>query len=143
MFKRIVVAVDGSETGDRALEAAIELAREQKAALRVVHVTGELLPVGAEALTAERLLESVYDAGLTLVNDAVTKARAGQVDAEPRLIEGGGRTSQAIASEARNWPADILVIGSHGRRGLNRLLLGSVAEEVVRIAPCPVLLIRG
>lgn len=143
MFKRILVAVDGSESGDHALVRATQLAHEQRAALRIVHVAGEVAPVSAEALSGDRLLEAVYDAARAMVADAAVKAQDQAVRAESAVLEGGGqRVSQVIADDARAWSADLVVIGSHGRRGLNRLLLGSVAEEVMRVSPCPVLLIR-
>jgi len=73
-------------------------------------------------------------------------ARQSNTDFESKLIElktSHGRVEQKIIDQAKNWPADLIVIGTHGRRGLSHLFLGSVAEGVVRIAPMPVLLIRG
>jgi nucleotide-binding universal stress UspA family protein len=73
-------------------------------------------------------------------------ARDAGIKAETKLIEAtppGARIASMIAAEAKAWPADMIVIGTHGRRGVDHLLMGSVAEGVVRISPVPVLLIRG
>ncbi|HET7877050.1 MAG TPA: universal stress protein, partial [Methylomirabilota bacterium] len=75
---------------------------------------------------------------------AGARAREAGVAVEPALLESDGRRVAAVVvDEARWWEADLIVVGTHGRRGLDRLLLGSVAEGVVRAAPVTVLLVRG
>jgi nucleotide-binding universal stress UspA family protein len=75
---------------------------------------------------------------------AAAMAQSAGVTAEQQLVEDPGvRLGEAIASEARQWEADLIVVGTHGRRGIGRVLLGSGAEQIVRSAPVPVLVIRG
>lgn len=147
MYKRILVAVDGSETGERALAEAIRLAKEANGELRIVHAV-ELVNVNWDVEMPEptEIWEWMTQSGREILRRAEAVARAAGVKFDTRLIEIttlGQRVPEAIAAEADAWPADLIVIGTHGRRGLSRLLLGSVAEGVVRVATKPVLLIRG
>jgi len=147
MFKRIVVAVDASDTGELALQTAIGLAAEWHAQLRIVHAV-DLVNVnaGAEFLDQPRLSEDIVKNGQEVLGRSETKAAASGVAFETHLITIETlkqSASEAIASDAETWGADLIVIGTHGRRGLRRLFLGSVAEGVARAATTPVLLIRG
>jgi nucleotide-binding universal stress UspA family protein len=147
MYKRILVAVDGSATGERALAEAIRLAAEANGQLRIVHAV-ELVNVNWDVEMPEptEIWEWMTQSGREILRRAEAVARAAGVNVDTRLIEIttlGQRIPEAIAAEADTWPADLIVIGTHGRRGLSRLLLGSVAEGVVRVAKKPVLLIRG
>ena len=149
MYKRILVAVDGSSTSQLALRQGLQLAREQRARLRLVHVVDELASRVEGAYTPEGFWQAARKAGKRILGDA--KARAGKagIDAETKLLEirtfGGvvRRVANVIVAEAERWRADLVVIGTHGRRGLSKLLLGSVADGVVRTSATPVLLIRG
>jgi nucleotide-binding universal stress UspA family protein len=147
MYKRILVTVDGSETSERALHEAIRLAVELQAQLHIVHAV-ELVNVnwGAELPDPIDIWDILTKNGADILLRAEAVAHAAGVKFDTKLIEIktlGQRIPEAIASEADNWSADLIVIGTHGRRGLNHLLLGSVAEGVVRIASKPVLLIRA
>jgi nucleotide-binding universal stress UspA family protein len=82
--------------------------------------------------------------GAKILAQAEKMVRQAGVALKTRLLEADGeRVASVIVEEARRWPADLLVIGTHGRSGFSRILFGSVAEGVVRTAPVPVLLIRG
>lgn len=146
MYKRIIVTVDGSSTSKRALREAVKLAKELEAALRIVHVADA---VTFDAETPYGLAEyeaAVRKSGDAILKQALASARKAGVVAETRLLEVQqvtDRIADAIAREAKAWHADVIVIGTHGRRGISHLFLGSVAESVVRVAPVPVLLIRG
>ena len=147
MYKRILVAVDGSATSDQALQEAIRLARDQHAALRIVHVI-DIVPLATDVEFAniEEIQRALRQAGRAVIDHAQDTVKSAGIEVETRLIEvetPRQRVAVKIIEEAKAWPADLLVIGTHGRRGLDHLLLGSVAEGVVRIAPLPVLLIRG
>ena len=147
MYQRIQVAVDGSSTSDRALQEAIRLAKEQRALLHIVHVI-DVVPMvlDAEFIDIEAMRRAMRQSGQQVMDRAREKAKAAGIEAETRLVEidtPAQRLAQKIVEEAKAWPADLLVIGTHGRRGLDHLLLGSVAEGVTRLAPMPVLLIRG
>lgn len=148
MYKRIVVPVDGSPTSALGLRHAIGLAKDQGARLRVLNVLDDASvaqSVGVYAVTdVSSLLESMRTAGLAALDQATALAQKHGVKTDASMLEGRGRhVSDAILEEMKKWRADLIVMGTHGRRGLNRLLLGSDAERVLREAPVPVLLVRG
>jgi len=147
MYKRILVAVDGSSTSDLALQEAVKLAGESQAELRLVHVVNTVnLNVDLGYVATAEWLEVIRRGGEAVVDKAAAYAKQAGVNAEVKLVEIdtiGQRVPEAIAEEASAWPADIIVIGTHGRQGIHHLLMGSVAEGVMRIATVPVLLIRG
>lgn len=146
MYQRIVVAIDGSATAERALQEAIKLAAG-KAQLRLVYVIEEVYPLDAEGyayIDYAALQEAVRKTGERTLAQAAEKARRSGITAETALLDvPRARTAGVIDDEAQNWKADLIVIGTHGRSGLSRLLLGSVAEGVVRGASVPVLLVRA
>lgn len=147
MFKRILVAVDASETSELALQAAVELASEQHAQLRIVHAIDTVnINMGAEFLDQNGMLQELAKNGDSILDKAESIATAAGVPVETQLLRIetiNQRVAEAIADDAETWPANLVVIGTHGRRGLSRLFLGSVAESVARAATKPVLLIRG
>jgi len=149
MYGRILLAVDGSSTSDAALREALALARSTQARLRVVHVIDSPydypdVMFGHVAGDLEDLRGAWQTAGQAVLDRALAEARTAPVVPEVSLIETAGRrVSDAIVEEARRWGADLIVTGTHGRRGLDRLLLGSVAEGVARASPVSVLLVRG
>ena len=146
MYQRILVPIDGSATSGRALQEAIRLA-DGKAQLRLVYVLEEIVPldaVGYASIDQAALQEAVRLTGERALADAAEKVRQSGAAAETALLEAKEeRIASVIADAARQWRADLIVIGTHGRSGLIRLLLGSVAEGVVREAPVPVLLVRA
>jgi nucleotide-binding universal stress UspA family protein len=147
MFKRILVAVDASETGELALQTAIGLAAESQARLRIVNVvdTANINP-HAGFPGQSKAAEGSVKTGQEILDRAEAAAAAAGLAAETSLVRIetlDQRISEAIAHDAEAWPADLVVIGTHGRRGLSRLFLGSVAEGVARLATTPVLLVRG
>ncbi|MDA8095309.1 MAG: universal stress protein [Betaproteobacteria bacterium] len=142
MFKHILVPVDGSQTADKALVLACDLAKAHGAALRIVHVLDESaigwLPDYPAVRHAQR------EVGERLLARAKQDAEILGVIAQTALLEmAAGRLATAISEDASRSGADLIVMGTHGRRGADRLLLGSVADGVVRIATIPVLLARG
>lgn len=146
MFQRILVPVDGSNTSKLALQAAIKLAKEQHAQLRVVSVVDEVnLNLETEHVMNE-FVEAVRKSGRDILTQSAATVNAAGIHAETQLLEietFGHHVADVINDEAKRWSADLMVIGTHGRRGVRHLLLGSVAEKVVHIATVPVLLIRG
>jgi nucleotide-binding universal stress UspA family protein len=148
MYRNILVAIDGSHTSELALAEAIRLAGERQGRLLIVHVEEAMVDYNLEGdlIDTVALQEAVRKADEALLARALAQAREAGVEAETRLLDNdaaGSRASEAIAAEADAWHADLIVVGSHGRRGLSRLFLGSVAEGVARVADKPVLLIRG
>ena len=147
MYRRILVPVDGSAASLSGLKQAIALGRDQRASVRIVHIVDELgmasMMVEPSGALFEDLLESMRAEGKKVLQKALATAKSAGVDAEAVQIASGGRAvSDAILKEARRGRADVIVMGTHGRRGLNRLLLGSDAERVLRDATVPVLLTR-
>jgi nucleotide-binding universal stress UspA family protein len=149
MYGRILVAVDGSPTADAALREALALARDTHGRVRIVHVIDSpydypdvmLIHVAGDM---EDLREAWQKTGREVLDQAVAVAREIPFEPEASLIETAGRrVPVAIVEEAKSWGADLIVVGTHGRRGLDRLLLGSVAEGVSRAAPISVLLVRA
>jgi nucleotide-binding universal stress UspA family protein len=145
MYARILVPVDGSETATAGLAEAVKIAKALGAKLRILHVVNELIIDYAfgSGLYANTVIESMRSDGQSVLDAAETFARQRGCEPEGVLVESiGGAASQFIIEQAKDWPADLIVMGTHGRRGIRRLALGSDAEVVVRSASAPVLLVR-
>lgn len=143
MYKRILVPVDGSDTSNKALVAALQMARENGGRVRLMHVLDELAYLSGYEVGAD-LLKVARDYAVKVLDDALAMAKAAGVPADTKLVEAPGvRIGEAVAAEARSWEADLVVTGTHGRRGIGRVLLGSGAEQVLRMAPVPVLAVRS
>ncbi|MCC7081872.1 MAG: universal stress protein [Burkholderiales bacterium] len=147
MYRKILVPVDGSKTSLLGLEHAIALAGDQQASVRILNVVDEMVltTMMAEpvAVPIDDILESMRADGRKVLDKALARAQKAGVKAEAVQVASRGRAvSDVILAEARRARADVIVMGTHGRRGLNRLLLGSDAERVLRDAPVPVLLTR-
>ena len=142
-FRRIIVPVDGSPTSNKALVAALQIARDGGGRVRLVHVVDELSYVtGFEA--GALVLDEIRKGAQRVLVAATEIANAAGVPVETQLIDKPGeRLGDCIAREARDWDADLIAVGTHGRRGLSRVMLGSGAEHVIRVAPVPVLVIHG
>lgn len=139
-FKRILVAIEAGPIAARAADVAIGLARSLGAELAVIHAIDPALGYAPESeVPAAELIKLAQDEGKRLL--AAFRQRAA-VEPAPVEFSPTGRPSAAIEAAAREWRADLIVIGSHGRMGIKRALLGSVAEAVMRHAPCPVLVVR-
>lgn len=150
MYRKILLAVDGSPTSDIALAEAVKLVRDG-ATLHVVTVADNpslvfAAPYGIPYDTGLVAKASLESAGAAL-KAAMDKLSQLGVQADSKLVDLTDTLSHNIAAgllqEAAAWGADLIVIGSHGRRGMKRVLLGSVAEEVMRTAQQPVLLVKG
>ena len=146
MFKRILVPIDASKPAAAGLRMAIGMASEQHARLRLVHLAQEV-PVSSSKsseMSVGELYSRLRESGQGLLDRALRQCGAHEVEADSKLYVGlGGRAAAMILREATRWGADLIVMGTHGRRGLGRLAFGSNAEHVVRNADVPVLLIRA
>ena len=147
MYSHILVAVDGSDTSNLALDEAIMLAKDHHSALRLVHVVDLTLAYSTvEAPYVADYEKAVRAAGQKVITDCSAIVRETGIKFDTKLIVidiPNQHVYDAIEEEARRWPADLIVVGTHGRRGFRRLFLGSIAEGISRIATRPVLLIRG
>jgi nucleotide-binding universal stress UspA family protein len=146
MYQRILVPIDGSATAEKGLDQAIAIARLTGGTIRIVHVVDELcFPLGYEtgATYLNSVLPALRDGSERILSAGRQRVVTAAVPVETLSLECfARRTSDVIIEQATDWRADLIVIGTHGRRGLNRLVLGSDAEQVLRIAPVPVLLVR-
>jgi nucleotide-binding universal stress UspA family protein len=146
MYERILVPVDGSATSNLGLAEACKLAKLTGARLLLLHavdLAGVMIAPEAAALSAS-LFDSMRDAGEDVIAKAKVTAQRADVAAETLLLDTtSGRISDLVVEHAKKWRADLIVIGTHGRRGVGRLVLGSDAEQIVRMSPVPVLLVRG
>ena len=147
MYKRILVPVDGSGTARRGLEEAIALAGLTGGQLRLLHVVDELsvaMSMSGQGVVSPDLYQLLREGGEQVLADALALAQSRKVVADTVLIEGfSGRLCDHVLEQARQWGADIVVLGSHGRRGVGRLVMGSDAEQIIRTALVPVLVVRS
>lgn len=147
MYQRILVPIDGSATSLRGLDEAIRLAKLTGAKLRLIHVVDELKYVtGFEtfATYSGDLVPLMAEAGRQILEQGRERAQRAGIKAESVLFTSlAGRVSELVVEQARAWKADLIVIGTHGRHGVARALLGSDAEQVLRMAPVPVLLVNA
>jgi nucleotide-binding universal stress UspA family protein len=145
-YRRILVAVDGSPTSMKGLREAIRLAKDGRAQLLLLHVVNEL-PAFASLdgfVPGVDLVPALRKGGQRILAKAKAAAEKEGIRAKTLLRETlGGPAADAIVRGARRQRADLIVLGTHGRRGLRRLVLGSDAEAVVRTSPVPVLLVRA
>lgn len=145
MFQRILLATDGSPASAHAAEVAVALARVHGARLTALYVVdpypylgiGEANPLGYQAYMSAAL----EHAAQAHAKVQALCERAPAVPFQPRLAEDMGAAA-AIVHSARQAEADLVVVGSHGRTGVVRLMLGSVAGKVVAESPVPVLVVR-
>ncbi len=144
MYQRILVPLDSESTAQHALHEAIGLAKVLSAKLHLVFVLDELNFINPEAyIDYEALREVQQQAAEQLLAQALAHVTAAGLEADSTLLNTLTESiEQSIDDEAVRWGADLIIMGTHGRSGLDRLLFGSVAEGVVRHAPVPVLLIR-
>jgi nucleotide-binding universal stress UspA family protein len=143
-YPNVLVAVDGSEPSARALDESIRLVKAHGGKLRIMHIVDDLSVLAGSGYYTEDGVMHALGKGRQIVNAAAAAARKAGVMAEVDLVECvGGRTASFIVDAAKESGASLIVLGTHGRRGLRRLVMGSDAEEVVRSAPVPVLLVRG
>lgn len=150
MFRQILVAVDGTRTSTRALGVAIGLAKEQKATLHILHVVDEtVIPPDLEGSLLlshdymQGVLARLAEIGSQILARAEKSAKAKGAVTKPMLAtHSWGGIAAVILTHARKVHADLIVLGTHGRRGIARMVMGSDAESVLREASVPVLLVR-
>ena len=145
MYKRILVAIDGSKTSNVALQEAVKLAKDHDSQIRLLHVVD--LTMAYSAVEAPYIFEyrkAMEEEGKKVLADCAALPRSARVQFDSKcVVTFAEHVYDVIEEEAAQWPADLVVIGTHGRRGIRRLLLGSVAEGLTRISSKPILLIRG
>jgi universal stress protein A len=144
-IRRILYPSDFSPASRPAFKRAVELAKSLRSQLLIVHVLAPPPIIGEGYITAETvetLLQSQRHAAQRQLRVLVVRAKAAGVRVSSLLVE-TGMTHEQIVRVARRKRADMIVMGTHGRTGLTRLLLGSVAAHVIATARCPVLTVRA
>jgi nucleotide-binding universal stress UspA family protein len=148
MFRRILVPIDGSPTSQLGLREAIKLAQDQGATLCLLHVIDDETirkrgSIYAHTAYIDEFLAALRKGGEKILTEAEKEVKKHAIKCWTALLETMDRpVPDAIIEQARKWRADLIVLGTHGRRGLSRLVMGSAAEGVVRAAHAPVLLVR-
>ena len=146
-YRRILVPIDGSPTATRGLDEAIGLCKATEGSIRVLHVMDDLVFVSgfeSGATYARDVVPELRRRSEQLLEAARKRVEAAGVAADKVLIECfARRTSEIVCEQAIAWRADLIVVGTHGRRGVRRMMLGSDAEQIVREAPVPVLVVRA
>ena len=143
MFKRILVPVDGSATSNKALVIALQLARDAGGRVRLLHSVDEFTAVSGFAYGSD-VMQIVRENAAKVLVDGMAIAKAAGVEADEQLVDQpDARLGHTVSEAARAWGADLVVVGTHGRRGIGRVLMGSGAEQVTREASVPVLVIRS
>lgn len=145
MIRRVLHPTDFSRASGAAFTRALAEARATKATLTIVHVLAPVAPIAAEGYVSPAVYEQMAKAsrawGQRQLNRLLARARTARVRARGLLLEGVAH--EQIVRAAKRQHADLVVIGTHGRTGVARFFLGSVAARVTATAPCPVLTVRG
>jgi nucleotide-binding universal stress UspA family protein len=140
-FRRILIAVDNSPIAAHAADVGLELARSLGGEVAFIHAVDPALGYAPEGgISAAELMALAEQDSKRLLAEFQQRASFQPLPLEFLPV---GKPGTEIVKAAKDWPADVIVIGSHGRGGLTRLLVGSVAEAVMRHAPCPVLVVRA
>jgi nucleotide-binding universal stress UspA family protein len=146
-YQHLLVPTDGSDLSGKAVDEAVALARQLGARLRILHVQSNfpVSLVGVGELVDTSAIEALMEAARTQTEQILAAARqvaeAGGVPVEV-VKQLGSQPAEAIVEEARSQGCDLIVMASHGRRGLEGLLLGSETQRVLTQSPCPVLVVR-
>ena len=146
MYSKILVPVDGSDTSAAGLNEAIKLAKIHGSQLCLMHIVNEFILdyTYVPSQYSQDLFESLRKAGQEILDAAETSVQRQGIKPHCVLVESiGGIAADLILEQAKDWRAELIVMGTHGRRGIFRLAMGSDAEQVVRASVVPVLLVRG
>lgn len=147
MYEKILVPVDSSAVAQRALEEAIRLGKAMGSELRIVHaVNAHVFRFDEleDVVDVDEIEQKLKRAGEAVLAKAAAKAVAAGLQAGTGLLNARGeRVAKVLEDEAERWGATLIVIGTHGRTGFNYMIMGSVVEELLRLAKVPMLIIHG
>ncbi|MFI4937532.1 MAG: universal stress protein [Candidatus Berkiellales bacterium] len=149
IYKNILVAIDGSKIANIALHEALKFCKKDPVVnLRLLYILdAEFANWSMQPICPKDIVDSMRESGLELLKETKEAVlAAGVKNVETKIIElktKKTRVADEIQKEALTWPADLIVLGTHGRRGFSEVVLGSVAIGVVKISTKPVLLVRG
>jgi nucleotide-binding universal stress UspA family protein len=145
-YKRILVPVDGSTPASRGMAEAAKLAKENRARLLLLHVVEEYpaLAMPESGVAVAPMLDAMKDAGKRVLAKSVKSLARSGVKPETVMLENpAGGITRTVLAQAKRWKADLIVVGTHGRTGVKRALMGSDAESIARESPVPVLVVPG
>ncbi len=149
MYRRILVAVDGSATSNKAITAALEMASYSggRSVIKLIHVVDEMAyftgldPYAGQSYS---VISVMREAGEKILADALAIVQSAGVQADTVLVDRlGAHLAETVAGLAKEWDATLIVVGTHGRKGMRRMLMGSGAEQIIRRSTCPVSVIRS
>lgn len=146
MYGKILVPVDGSETSTHGLVEAMGIAKQFGSHIRLLHIVNEFIfdYTYSPILYATDLIASMRDRGAAVLAESEKPLVSQHIAHDTVMLETiGGPAADLIIQQAKEWQAELIVMGTHGRRGIRRLALGSDAEQVVRASNVPVLLVRS
>jgi nucleotide-binding universal stress UspA family protein len=146
MYKHILCPIDGSETANAGMHEAIQFAKEHNAQLHFLHVIDTYIPIVDMSgdFNITYMIDILRENGEKIIRNAVSAAEKAGLHTDAKTIESvGGRTASYIVQEAEEWPADLIIMGTHGLRGISRLVMGSDAENVLRTCNVPILLVKS
>lgn len=145
MYKQILCPVDGSDTSNCGMTEAINLAKAIQAKVRFLYIVDTFHPMldGMEVGNMTEIIDGLREHGKAMLAQTKLSALAQGVEADTVILESDlNRVSTIIVTHAKECHADLILMGTHGRRGLSHLLMGSDAEAVIRTSPVPVLTVR-
>lgn len=147
MYQKILVPIDGSPTSSRGLQEAIKLAKLTGARLRLMHVIDSIsFAAGMEGsmMVTGEMIDLMRESGEKLLDKMRARVEKAGLRVDTVLLDSAaGRVCDLVVAQAQSWRAGLIVLGTHGRRGVGRMLLGSDAELITRLATVPVLLVRA
>lgn len=148
-LNKIVVAIDGSDNANRALEAATGLAKQNNSELLIAYVVPETVPtpyapigINSPAVNYADYFKTIEQGGKKTIDDAVAQAKAQGVNVRGEVLRTVSSVVETIVDVSEKEQADLIVVGTRGLGGFQKLLLGSVSNGVISHAHCPVLVVR-
>jgi nucleotide-binding universal stress UspA family protein len=146
-YKRILVPIDGSETSEMAVKEAVKIAKDFNAKLRIVHVSDEFIGyIEGLSFDLDQYVDSMRKHGQSILDKMKNLIVKSGIQPEIQLIEitdTPASIPEKIIEEANTWNAQLLVVGTHGRSGFSRMILGSVADALIRLTHVPILLVHS
>jgi len=140
IYKKIILAVDGSEVSRKALKHAVELTKQNNGMLIAIHIIPSMNLMDIEAFKPGSLRKVLHQEGEKILSEVKELAKKEGVKVQTRIE--AGVPFEKICEITRDSDGDLIVMGSHGKTGIQKLLMGSVTERVIGYAPCPVLVVR-
>lgn len=139
-MKKFLVAIDGSEISERVIAKAVERAKNENGKLIILYVVEDFCPVSLTEIDCNVVMEILTKEGEVVINSALDRVKNSGV--EFQTVTRQGRPADEIVTVAKEEKVDEIFIGSHGRHGAKKLVMGSVSSRVVEYAPCPVTVIK-